>query len=1095
MKPRFDTRWTLWILWAACCGPATAVEVPAVFDNQDTLLLAEPDITERHLAFVYDGDVWIANADGSAARRLTTAEGPESRPQFSPDGSSIAFSANYDGNVDVYLVPVSGGAPKRLTWHGGDDAVEGFDADGRVLFSSQREVHTSRGMHLFAVAPDGSFPERLPIPLGNDADASPDGRFIAYAVMPPEMFRALTQWKGYRGGSASRIFAMSVADHGTQKVPQPPGRSNDLNPMWIAGQLCFNSDRDGEFNLYSFEPASGAVTRLTNYDDFPVVNASSGGGKIVYEQAGRLHVIDPATREVTTLRVATNSDLRETRPRRVSGPEYVRNVSGSPDFDEVALEYRGEIVALQAKKSAFRNLTRSPGANDRSPAWSPGGSKIAWFSDGGGEYALYVGDAGAASEPRRIAIEPGHGFYRDLKWSPDERYLSFLDNAYTLLVADLQTGRTARIADNEYFGHQPFVSHNWSPDSRWVAYTSNSNGLIQTVHLYSITERKSYPVTDGLTEVSEPVFDGSGRYLYVIASDQAGPVKDWFSLSSLDMTFTHSLYAIVLHEGDRSPLPPEGEASEATAGTGEAAPPVAAVTIDLDGIHERIVALPTGGATLRSLQAGKPGELYYLSTPPTPIGQSLTAAAELKRFVMTEREARTLSGSVDAYHVSRDGEKLLLRQGKTWRVAPAAEIKPEGAAPLPVESVSVLVDPRQEWRQIAREAWRLNRDYFYAPGYHGADWNAVWDKYEPFLGHAATRADVGRIVSAIVSELRVGHSYTTRGETIDEPPTVNVGLLGADYEVANGRYRFRKVFGGLNWRPDMPAPLKTPGMSVADGEYLIAVEGRPVLASQNVYAAFQDLADRTVSIVVGPNPDGRDSRTIQVTPVANDRQLRYVDWVEGNLRKVDEATGGRVAYVHVPDTSVAGHASFKRYFFPQSHKQALILDERNNGGGYFADYYMDILRNRPVIQWATRYGKDLRAPRAAISGPKVMISNEGAGSGGDLLAWMFRKERLGPIVGTRTWGGLVGNLDIHALMDGATITAPNFAGWTPEDGWVIENEGVPPDIFVEETPATLLAGRDPQLEKAIEVALQALAANPPQLSTRPPYPVRVPSKQ
>ncbi|HXS91580.1 MAG TPA: PDZ domain-containing protein, partial [Steroidobacteraceae bacterium] len=795
---------------------------------------------------------------------------------------------------------------------------------------------------------------------------------------------------------------------------------------------------------------------------------------------------DPATSNTTTLRVAVASDLRETRPRRASNVDYVRNVSPAPDLEQVALEYRGEIVTVPAKKAApIRDLTQSTGANDRSPAWSPSGGKIAWFSDESGDYALYVTDRNGSGKPRRIAIEGGSGFYRDLKWSPDEKRVSFLDNAYSLYVLELEAGRATRISENDYFGHVPFISHNWSPDSQWLAYTQNSNGLIQVVHVYSIAQKKSFRITDGLTEVSEPVFDRNGRYLYVIASDQAGPVKDWFSLASLDLTFTNSLYAIVLRKGDASPLPREGETPpEAASGT--------TTTIDFDGIADRIVPLPTGGATLRSLQAGKTGELYYLWTPATPAINALNSPGELKRFVMKERAAKTLIAGVDAYFISADGEKVLLRQGKSLKVAPAgAEIKPETATAVPIEDVSIQIDPRAEWRQILREAWRLNRDFFYAPNYHGVDWNAMWKKYEPFLDHAANRSDLTRIMAAMASELRVGHSYSTPGESIDKPPNVGIGLLGADFEVADGRYRFKKVYGGLDWRPDLRTPLRAPGISVADGEYLLAVDGKQLTAERNVYSAFENMIEKPVEISVGPRANGQGARTLKVVPIANERQLRYVDWVESNIRKVDAATGGRVAYVHVPDTAVAGHASFKRYFFPQSQKEALILDDRNNGGGFVADYYIDILRKQPVVRWATRYGKELRTPRGAIYGPKVMIINEGAGSGGDLLPWMFRKAQLGPIVGTRTWGGLVGNLEIHTLMDGGTITAPNIGGWSPEDGWIVENEGVPPDFEVEETPQSLLAGRDPQLERAIELAMQALKKQPPAEPKHPAYPNRV----
>ncbi len=843
--------------------------------------------------------------------------------------------------------------------------------------------------------------------------------------------------------------------------------------MWIGGKVYFDSDRNGEFNLHTFDPASGEVRQLTSYQDFPVVNANVGHGKVIFEQAGHLRVFDPATSSTTTLRVAVASDLRETRPRRVSNVDYVRNIAPSPDLAQVALEYRGEIVTVPAQKGApIRNLTQSTGANDRAPAWSPGGSRIAWFSDESGDYALHVAHRNGAAKPRRIAIDGGAGFYRDLKWSPDEKRVSFLDNSYSLYMLELESGRVTRIAENDYFGHSPFISHNWSPDSQWLAYTQNSNGLIQVVHVYSIAQRKATRLTDGLTEVSEPVFDRSGRYLYVLASEQAGPVKDWFSLASLDLTLTHSLYAIVLRKGDASPLPREGETpAEPASGT--------TTTIDFDGIGDRIVPLPTGGATLRGLQAGKSGELYYLWTPATPAIGALNNPGELKRFVMKERTAKTLLAGVDAYFVSADGEKLLVRQGKSFKVAPAgAEIKPEAATAVPVEDVSVTVDPRAEWRQILREAWRLNRDFFYAPNYHGIDWNAVWKKYEPFLDHAATRDDVGRITAAMASELRVGHSFSGGGESIDKPPNVGIGLLGTDFEIADGRYRFKKVYGGLNWRAALRAPLRAPGISVADGEFLLAVDGKPLTTDRNVYSAFENMIEKPIEISVGPRADGQGARTLSVVPIASERELRYIDWVEGNIRKVDAATGGRVAYVHVPDTSVAGHASFKRYFFPQTHKEALILDDRNNGGGFVADYYIDTLRKQPVIRWATRYGKDLRTPRATIDGPKVMIINEGAGSGGDLLPWMFRKFQLGPIVGTRTWGGLVGNLEIHTLMDGGTITAPNIAGWTSEDGWVIENEGVPPDIEVEDSPQAMRAGRDPQLEKAIELALEALKKSP-----------------
>ena len=1085
----------LGVVLLAWLHPAAAV------DLQDTLLLAQPAVSQTHIAFIYDEDVWIADRDGSHSRRLTTAPGPEARPRFSPDGGSVAFSANYDGNVDVYLMPVEGGKPKRLTWHGGDDWMESFDPRGRIIFSSQSDVRSPAEIHLFETDNRGSHPTRLPIPLGNDASVSPDGTRIAYTIMPPTGFQSLTHWKGYRGGSAARIAIMNFADLAVQPLPQSAGRSNDLNPMWVGARLYFNSDRAGEFNVFSFEPVSGEVRQLTHFTDFPVLNPTTGGGVIIFEQAGRLHLLDPATGSLTTLHIATNSDLRETRPRRVSGLDYVRAVAPSPGLERVAVEFRGEIVTVPSDRGTPENITRSPGANDRDPAWSPTGGRIAWFSDGSGEYELVIGAQDGTGTSRQIRIEGGAGFYRDIKWSPDERFISLLDNAYSLFVVGVETGQVRKIATNRFFGHEPFISHNWSPDSKWLVYTENGNGLIQNVRLYSVEDSKSHQITDGLTEVSEPVFDSDGRYLYVIASDEAGPIKDWFAQSSLDMTFKHTLYAIALAKDTPSPLPPENAAVNIIE-RGLPTPPAAKdapqakkterIRVDLEGIEQRVVSLPSGSATLRNLQVGKSGELYYLSSPPIPAFEALSSPAELKRLVLKDRKATTMLSGIDKYMVSRNGEKVLFHQGKSWRTAAVdAPIDADHAAEIPLQGISIAIDPPVEWRQIAREAWRLNRDFFYAPNYHGVDWNGVWKKYEPLIDHAATRSDVERIIAWMLSELRVGHSYSAAGAGLSEARKLRVGLLGADYRVQEGRYQFTKVFGGLNWRPDLRTPLRGPGIFVAEGEFLLAVDGKNLTDVQSVYGAFEDLTDRPVRITVGPRADGAGSRVLTVVPIANERELRYVDWVENNIRRVDAATDGRVAYVHVPDTSVAGHAAFKRYFYPQSHKDGIIIDDRNNGGGYTADYYIDTLRRQPVIDWATRYGEDLVGPRGAIFGPKVLIINEGAGSGGDLFPWMFRKFQLGPLVGTRTWGGLVGNLEIHTLMDGGTTTAPNIGGWTPEDGWVIENDGVAPDTPIDSSPRDFAAGRDPQLAKAIEMALQALKTQPRPTRHRPPYPVKV----
>jgi len=1078
---------------AAICAVLCSLSgVSHAIDAEDTRMLAQPAISASHIAFIYDADLWVAGRDGSGARRLTTAPGVESRPAFSPDGKLIAFSGHYDGNVDVYVMPVAGGPPDRLTWHPGADIVRGFTPDGRVLFQSQRSVFTRRHFHLYTVATQGGPAERLPIPTGTKASVSPDGKRIAYTPLG-ERFG---QWKNYRGGTVSRIWLMDLDDYEVQEVPQPEGRCNDTDPMWIGDKVYFSSDRDGEFNIHSFDPSGGGVERLTNHTGFPVLQASAGADSIVYEQAGRLHVLDPNAKQTALLRVGVGADLRESRPRYATGAVWIRGASLSPGAERVALGYRGEIVTLPAEKGDARNLTASTGAHDRSPAWSPDGQQIAYFSDAGGEYALYIAAQDGSGEAQRIDLN-GAGYYEDPSWSPDGKHIAFRDNALSISIVAIASGEITKVAEEPVYTPIVTTTTAWSPDSQWLAYTIAPEGLTQTVFLYSIESGESYAVTDGLGEMSEPVFDKDGKYLYMLGSTDAGPVKDWFAQSSADMTMTHTVYAAVLDADAPPPLPPETDEvpqNDEEAGDDEEGeekqedtPPI---KVDREGLSERIVALPVNGS-LRNLEVGGAGEIYYLESS----GAGLAAffgPATLKRFTLEKREAETLGEEIEAFSVSRDGKKLLTVTGggEQWAINDAGELE-AGKGALPIDRISVRVDPRAEWKQIFREAWRINRDYFYATNFHGVDWDAMGTKYAAFLEHAATRSDLERIIVWMSSELSVGHSYSGSGETIQDPAEVPVGLLGADLEIADGRYRFKKVFGGLNWNPDLTTPLRTAGVNVKDGEYLLAIQGRDLTADENLYLRFEHSVGRQIELTIGPRPDDKGSRQVQVVPITSERALRHRDWLEGNLRRVDAATDGRVAYVYVPNTADVGHTYFKRYFYPQSHKQAIIVDERFNGGGLVADYYIDILRRPYIAHWAMRYGDDLVTPRGAVFGPKVMIIDETAGSGGDLLPWMFRKFELGPLVGKRTWGGLVGILGFPVLMDGGRVTAPNLAIWT-EDGWIVENQGVPPDHDVEQWPVEVNAGRDPQLEKAIEIVLDALEKDPPAAPKRPPFPVRNP---
>ncbi|MDQ3069985.1 MAG: PDZ domain-containing protein [Acidobacteriota bacterium] len=1087
-------------------------------------MLAQPALSATHVAFVYGGDLWVAGLDGGTARRLTSDEGNESNPTFSADGRTLAFSAQYDGNIDVYTVPVDGGIPVRLTYHPGQDIVQSFTPDGKaVLFTSPRHVFTGRYTQLFTVPVEGGLETQLPIPNASQAAYSPDGRKIVYNPLAPSFM----QWKSYRGGTHSVLYVYDVKTHAIDKIPQPATRANDVDPNWVGDTIYFRSDRNGEFNLFAYDTRSKAVRQVTQHTDFPILDASASGSRIAYEQAGYLHMLDTARGgPATRLKVGAAADLAALRPRWARGATWIRSAELSPTGARAAFEYRGEIVTVPMEKGDPRNVTNTPGAHERSPAWSPDGARLAYFSDESGEYMVHIAPQdgrGDAKAIRRFA-PGGAGFYELLDWSPDSKRLAFADNSQTLFWMDADTGKVTKIESAYVYspGGVP-IRYDWSPDSKWIAYTIKTNTLETALKLYSLDQGKAFQVTDGLGYVSDPVFDKNGKYLYFLGSTDAGPATDWFAMWSQDMEPNNSLYVAVLASNTPNPLARESDEEKAgnpglggrdtpgqtpqrpqtppnppaAASAVPAVPPVAAqadaparpaappavTRVDPEGIEFRILDLPVPAGNITNPSAGEDGQLYFL--------KRTDGASSLQRFTMTTRRAEPFLASAQAYTVSGDRKRVLYLNNNAWSIVPTNRAVQPAEGRLNIDAIQVRVDPKAEWQQIFNEAWRINRDYFYAPNMHGVDWVEEKSRYAEFLQHVSSRADLNRVLQWMSSELAVGHHRAGGGDMgPDVPETVPGGLLGADYDIANGRYRLKKVFGGLNFNPQLRAPLSEPGVNAKAGEYLLAVDGRDLRPPTNLYSLFENTSGRIVDITIGPNADGSGSRTVQVVPVANEGALRNRDWVEGNLRKVNAATGGRVAYVYVPNTTTLGYTYFKRYFYPQAHKDGIIVDERFNGGGSVADYYIDILKRPASSMWAMRYGADLKMPAASIQGPKALIIDETAGSGGDLFPWMWRQAKLGPIVGKRTWGGLVGTLGFPVLLDGGSITAPNLAFWTAEEGWLVENEGVPPDIEVEQTPADVIAGRDPQLERAIAIVMEELKKNPPAKLTRPAFPER-----
>ncbi len=1055
-------------------------------NTSDTRLLWQPTISKNAIAFIYAEDIWVANRDGSYPRRITVSDGSESNPVFSPDGSMIAFTGQYDGNTDVFVVPTAGGVPKRLTWHPTSDLVRDFSPDGKkILFASQRNSFTNRYLQLFTVDIATGAEQQLPIPNAFWASYSPDGSSIAYTTIPDRF----EQWKNYRGGTMSRIWLYDTKSHGVTEIPKPKTGSNDSKPVWKGNKVYFRSDRNGEFNLYSYDVAAKTVTQLTKDKDFPVSSLEGDSEGIIFSQAGYLHLYNPLTNNTSKIKVGIAADLLDQRERYVKGDQHIRGGDISPTGARVVLDYRGDIITVPAGKGDVFNLTNTAGVHEKEPSWSPNGKSIAYFSDASGEYQLHIKNQDGTGEAQTIKIN-GSGFYANIHWSPNSKKIAFVDNGRSLYITDIATSKTEKIAEDVHYIPGAFreLFGSWSNDANYITYTTVEETNFKKAWVYSVTENKSYALTDGLSNVTEPIFDPSGKYIYLLASTDAGPVVNWFDQSSNDMEATNAIYLVTLQKKVISPFSKENEI-ELVSDTANKIPnkldsSSTKLKIDWDGIQNRIVPFPLAKGQYRSLSIVKEGELFYLAATPHN-----AAPTNLQLYSLKKRKDEVIMPA-DEYTISAKGEKTLFMLKGKWGVAATGQ-KPTPEAMINTSGIQVKISPRQEWNNIFNEAWRVNRDFFYDPKMHGVDWLAMKNKYEALLPDVASTNDLYRVMQWMCSELGVGHHrFDAAGDRRANTDVVPGGLLGADYETKNNRYRITKIYGGLNWTPDLRSPLTEPGVNVQVGDYILKVNGVDVTADKNFYSYFENTAEKTQTLTVANTADGSNTRTVKVLPVASEVALRNRDWVEGNMKKVNEATNGQVAYVYVPNTGGGGHEYFKRYFFPQANKAGIIIDERFNGGGQLADYYIDLLKRPLQSYWRYRYGKDQKAPNASIQGPKVMLIDETAGSGGDYLPYLFRQAKLGTIVGKTTWGGLVGVLGFPEFIDGGVVTAPNLA-FFDENGFGIENVGTPPDVEVEQWPADVINGKDPQLEKAIQIVLAELKKNPAKKAPAPTAPNKV----
>lgn len=1085
-------------------------------DQRETLLLKQPTVSTEHVAFLYAGDVWLVDRSavtngamgrGAAPRRLTAEAGAKYNPIFSPDGAWIAFSANYEGSVDAYVLPTEGGSPRRLTYHPGADWVRGWTPDGqRVLLASSRETPTERYKRLYTVGLEGGYPEALPMPMGERGAYSPDGGQIAYTRIPEPFW----SWKRYRGGRTVPIWVLDLATCEYAEIPHQ--NANDSFPCWLGETIYFLSDRDGTMNVYACAVDGGGevgpVRQLTHHEDFDVRSLTAGARVLAYEQGGRVHLYDPATSTGTPLSIHVAADLPDARPCYRHGVRYIRSADLSPTGARAVFEVRGEILTVPAKKGDIRNLTRTPGVHERSPAWSPDGQRIAYLSDASGEYELVLADQTGLKGKETIPLGPP-GFYYSPHWSPDGNMIAYTDKALNLYYIDLAEREPVRVDTDTYDHPERSLYPVWSPDSKWIAYTKRLETHIRAVFMYELATGTCTQITDGLSDASDPCFDPEGRYLYFAASSNYGLNTSWLDMSSYERPATRHLYAAVLSADAPSPLAPESDdeplpkdekegeqqgqkVGEGAEETGGEAPERPALQVDLQGLSQRIVALPMPARSYCRLEATE-DKLYYMEHLPHQFDTRGPDLYALHAYALKERTFEVLLPKMRDYWLSADGKKMLYegeRRGD-WNLIDA-DTGPEGNdTKLKLKGLDVYVDPRAEWRQMYDEVYRIQRDFFYDPHMHGLDWKAVCDKYRPFLDHVGHRSDLNYLFMELFGELVVGHAYVGGGDT---PGAGHVpgGLLGADLEVSEGLYRIQRIYAGLNWHPELRSPLTEPGIHAAEGEYILAIDGRPLDASINVHSLLVNRANKTTELLLSPvparpgEPHPDKAHRESVVPLKSETSLRHWSWVEGNRKRVDELSGGRVAYVYMSNTAVEGYQGFNRYYFAQLDKQAVVIDERFNGGGKAADYVIDMLDRPLLCHWATREGKPFHTPNASIFGPKVMIVNEYAGSGGDAMPLFFRRRGLGKLVGKRTWGGLVGVYDYPVLMDGGYVTAPRMAIFSPENQWEVENVGVSPDVEVEMTPKLVIEGRDPQLEKAVEIVLAELEDNPPPEVHRPP---------
>ena len=1125
--------------------PTLAATKVATANGAATRMLRSPTVSATHIAFAYANNIWIVERAGGTARRLTSFQGQTLNPHFSPDGKWIAFSGEYAGNTDVYVAPAEGGEPKRLTWHPGGDVVQGWTPDGKsVMFASSRATWAPSGAPRFWTVPaSGGVEAPMELPRAYQGKISPDGSRIAY--------RMNNSWdeerRNYRGGQNRPIWIVDLKTH--DLVSPPWTDSKDVDPAWVGDTVYFISDRDGVANVWSYDTRSKRLNQITRFNDFDVKALDASPNAVVFEQAGYIHELDPRSGKEHIVNITAAGDFPWMMPRWEDVSRSMTNIALSPTGKRVVLEARGEIFTIPAEKGDVRNLTNSSGSAERDPAWSPDGKFVSYFSDKSGEYKLVIESQDGIAPPREIALEKPTHYYTP-SWSPDSKKLLYSDTNLHVWVLDVDTSKAKIVGNDPWMVPQRTLNPVWAPDSKWVAYASRLRSMYHAIFISNVETGETKQVTDGLADSTWPAFDASGKYLWFLASTDFGLRSQWLDMTSYDHEVNFGLYCTILKKGEASPLLPEsdedkgvgsapapggggggsrggrggaaGATSDSTAADGDQAPqpprgprtPVT-VQIDFEGLQQRIISVP--GIPERQyseLRAGVAGTVYYLEAPAGAGGGRGGGGAfggggsTLHRYRLSDRRAAPFVTGVASYDVSADGHKLVYRSGggaggggrgggqagpppaPSLFLVDADRNAPQAGQGRLTATLRMYLEPKEEFKQIFNEGWRNQRDYLYVPNTHGADWPKMKEMYGQLLPYVNHRADLNYLLDNMGAEIAIGHSYVRGGDMPDVPSSPG-GLLGADFAVEGDRYKITRIYDNESWNPELRAPLAAPGIDVSVGDFIVAVNGIELKAPDNIYRLLDGSANRQTVIAVNNRPTMDGARQVTVIPTANEQGLRTRAWVEANRRLVDKLSGGQLAYVYLPNTGQPGYTSFNRYYFAQQDKKGAVVDERFNGGGSAADYIIDVLQ-RDFDGYFNNVAGDrypFTSPSAGIWGPKVMIINEMAGSGGDLMPWMFRYRKIGLLVGKRTWGGLVHTADTPPFIDGGSMIAPRGGFFTRDGKWAVENEGTAPDIDVENWPKDVIAGRDPQLERAVQEAMRLLKERPvDRASKEPPSP-------